>query len=354
MEQLNEHMESQDVSLAPVFDHERKYRRLRRSNPKAAKLHAINAIDVATGKSAMAKQYFDGLLDRVDGGLEGVCLVLHGPTGAGKTHILKQLQKDPVLQLFETEEGIQRPMLSLNAPSPCTLRTLGMRMLQHLGYRPRKKLMREHEVWDRVYANLHAQGVGIVFIDEMHNVLAGRNEAERAKIAMTLKSLMVSETNPVQLILSGLDQLNQFIHRYEEVERRGHFIEMTPLKTKDRKKVAKFLKDLQSQLGFQNSGFDEFDMPERFMAASQGYVGRMAYFAQEAATLAVSLGDTTITHEYLGEAYKRPYGVSPDNNPFLMANISQFRVPRRKFTYDGLTRLRGNKKTEEDLDEAAE
>lgn len=353
MQQHTDHMVAQDAILDSALDNERKYRRLRRANPKAAKLRAIKAIDIATGKSAVAKQYFDGVLDRVDGGLEGVCLVLHGPTGAGKTHIVKHLRKDPVLQTFETEEGIQRPMLALDAPSPCTLRTLGMRMLKHLGYRPRKTLRREHEVWDRVFANLHAQGVGLVFIDEMHNVLAGRNNAEREKIAMTLKSLMVSETNPIQIILSGLDELGTFIHKHEEVERRSHFIEVTPLRSRDRSKAVRFLKDLQIQLGFPGSCFDKDDMPERFMLASQGYIGRIAYFAQEAAALAVSLNDATIAAEYLGEAYRRPYGVSPDNNPFLMANISQFRVPKRKFKYDDQTRLRGKKKTEEDLDEAA-
>ncbi|MDT3684964.1 MAG: TniB family NTP-binding protein [Pseudorhodoplanes sp.] len=352
MKQLIEHMHALDAIPNSSLDNERKYRRLRRDNPKVAKLRAIKAIDIATGKSAVAKQYFDGLLDRVDGGLEGLCLVVYGPTGAGKTHILKHLRKDPILQSFETEEGIQRPMLALDAPAPCTLRTLGMRMLKHLGL-PFSRALREHEVWDCVVANLHAQGVGVVFIDEMHNVLSGRKDTEREKIAMTLKSLMVSETNPIQLILSGLDVLSKFIQKYEEVERRSHFLEVTPLTSRDRSKAVRFLKDLQVQLGFPGSGFDQDDMPERFMIASQGYIGRIAYFAQEAAALAVSLDGDIIAAEYLAEAYRRPFGVSPDNNPFLMANINQFRTPKRQFNYDDLTKLKGRKKLEESLDEAA-
>jgi hypothetical protein len=55
-------------------------------------------------------------------------------TGAGKTHLIKQLLKEPGLQTEETAEGLYRPLLMLEAPSPCTLKTLGMRILHELGY----------------------------------------------------------------------------------------------------------------------------------------------------------------------------------------------------------------------------
>lgn len=337
-----------DDALYRDFDATRKYNRLKRANPKAAKFRAIRSIVVPTGMLAMANEVFEALLERVENGLEGTCFVVHGATGAGKTHILRQLQKNPALQPFETSEGWQRPLVTLSAPAPCTLATLGLRILTRLGYRPRKKLAPD-EIWDRVHANLAGQGVGILFIDEMHNVFSGRNRPEREKIAMTLKSLLVSEINPIQLVLAGLDEVEEFVLDFDELERRSHFLNLEPLRfPQDESNVRRFLKELERQLGYPESGFAKEDMPLRFMQASCGLPGRMAYFAQEAAYLAVARSSRTITDEHLGEAYRRPYGVGRSGNPFLMANPGQFKAPKKKFDGTNKTRLRGNKIEDEE------
>ncbi|WP_157284891.1 TniB family NTP-binding protein [Bradyrhizobium yuanmingense] len=343
-------MSDADAALFVEVDPDRKFNRLLTFDAariaKGRKLKTIRAIDVSTAKGVAAKEYFQGMLDRVVGGIEGNCLVIFGRTGAGKSHIIRQLVAHPDLQPRETVEGKYRPLLKLVAPAPCTLRTLGLRILQELGYRPKKKL-REDEVWDRVFANLRAQGVAILVIDEMHNVLAGRNSPEKTKIAATLKSLMVSEDNPIQLVMAGLDPLKDFIKKYSELHRRAHFLELAPLEAvKDLVKYTKFLTKVQERLGVQTCGFTRGDMPQRFYFASRGLVGRMAYFAQEAATIAVSRDDEIVTEEHLAEAYRRPYGVGRTENPFLVLNVSTLKMPKQAeaIVNDDETLLRGTKK----------
>ncbi|RQH12664.1 TniB family NTP-binding protein [Bradyrhizobium sp. RP6] len=350
-----------DEALYSDIDRDRKFNRLQTTDPqrlaRRAKLKSFRAIDVSTAKGAAAKEYLEAILDRMDSGIEGYCLVLHGRTGAGKTHIIERLVAHPDLRERETEEGKYRPLLKIVAPAPCTLKTLGLRILHQLGYRPKKSL-RENEVWDRVEANLRAQGVGILVIDEMHNVLAGRNSAERHKIAMTLKSLMVSDANPVQLILAGLDSLKKFVTDYSELHRRTHFVELVALEAvKDSKKFMKFLKALEEKLGMETCGFTENDMPHRFWFASRGLVGRMAYFAQEAATIAVCLDDEVVREEHLAEAYRRPYGIDDARNPFLVLNPRLLKMPKKEEDIrDDETFLRGTKKrrTEDDEEELSE
>jgi AAA domain len=338
-----------DEALFGKLPPNHKFNRIRSKNPKrtaqADRLRAIRAIDVSTSKFAAAQSYFKGLVLRADAGIEGKCLVVHGLTGAGKTHILDQLVKHPDLQPEETEEGDYRPLLKITAPAPSTLTTLGLRILHRLNYRERKKL-RENEVWDRVEANLGAQGVAILVIDEMHNVLTGRNVVEREKIAMTLKSLMVSEENPIQLVLSGLPGVVTFVDKWREVQRRSHKLELTPLvPVKDHAKLIAFLSGLEAKIGMETCGLTKGDMPERFQMASRGYIGRMAYFVQEAATMAVSLGKPLYV-DYLGEAYKYPYAVGPRENPFLIPNIRDYKPPKGKkaMEEDAETLLKGMKK----------
>lgn len=343
-----------DEALFAELPPDRKFNRIRSKDPKRIarrkRLREIRAIDVSTGKFAVAQSYFEGLVDRADAGIEGHCLVIHGRTGAGKTHILRQLRKHPDLQQVEEAlEGAYRPLLQVVAPAPCTLSTLGLQILHRLKYRPRKKL-REYEVWDRVFANLEAQGVAILIIDEMHNVLTGRNVVEREKIAMTLKSLIVSEENPIQLVLSGLSGVTSFVETWGEVQRRTHLLELTPLvPVKDHDKLLSFLTGLEERIGMPTCGFTKGDMPERFMMASRGYIGRMSYFVQEAATFALAADDPLMV-EYLGEAYRRPYAVNAQQNPFLIANIRDYRPPKSKkaLDEDGETLLKGMKKRADD------
>jgi hypothetical protein len=348
----------QDWALYLEVDPNRKFTRIvskdQSREARTTALKAIRDIDVSTAKGVAAKTYFEGMLDRADAGIEGSCLVIYGRTGAGKSHIIKRLVSHPDLKPQETPEGKYRPLLKLVAPAPCTLRSLGLQILRRLGYRSKKKL-NEYEVWDRVSANLYAQGVAILVIDEMHNVLKGRNAPERAKIGAAFKSLMVSEDNPMQLVLAGLIQVKTFVDADSEVHRRSHFVELAPLRaTEDAKKYTNFLESLDKAIGMKTCKFHKGDMPIRFYFASRGLIGRMAYFAQEAATIAVTLNHDSVTEEHLGEAFRRPHEVARGENPFLIPNISMLKIPKgaKAIANDDETFLRGTKKQQdEDEDE---
>lgn len=351
------HRASPDAGAAPGGSSPSTPRRRRivsgdpRREARRQRLQAIRAIDVSTGKFVAAKQCFDGLIDRADAGIEGQALVMFGRSGAGKSHMISQLMKHPDLQPGENEEGDYQPLLKIVAPSPCTLRTLGLRILRRLMNQPPAKSLREHEVWERVVANLQAQRVAVLVIDEMHNVLVKRNVEELSKIAMTLKSLMVADEDPIQLVIAGLPKTKDFFDSYSELHRRSHFIELRKLRdVKDSVKLVKFLEGLERGLGQADGAFSKGDMPERFQAAADGLVGRMAYFAQEAATMAVSLNQGSISRQLLAEAYRRPYGVAPSANPFLIGDPG--RLPKSRDeelmdkAFEEMTLLKGKREVD--------
>ncbi|ABE37266.1 hypothetical protein RPD_0026 [Rhodopseudomonas palustris BisB5] len=325
-------------------------------NARADRLKGLSDVAVRTGKLAVAEQMFDELVVAYYSKVEGNLMVVYGSSGSGKTHVLRQLRKDEDLQLDETDpECARRPLLMIEAPSPCTLKTLGLAVLQGLGYEEAGFAnLREHEVWRRARANLSNQGTGILVIDEMHNVLAGRSNMESVKIAMTLKSLMVSEVTPIQIVISGLKTVRDFAEHFKELQRRSQFLEMTPLTSpRDDKKLVLFLEGLEKELKFRTCGFTRHDLPVRFMMASRGLIGRVAYFVKMAAKLAITLGDDEIKQEYLGKVYERIYRVSANQNPFLMANVASFVMPREKEA-DELTFVRGVKEVSRRNGDAAD
>jgi hypothetical protein len=333
----------------------KKLTRLRHINPeraaRAARTAEIKNIHVRTGSFVQASKYFDDLVERVNAGIEGNCLVIYGASGAGKSHILKQFRQMKELRSFETDEGRQLPMLMIEAPAPCTLSTLGRQILSGLDYEVETRLS-ETEIWNRVSAQLIAQGVGILVIDEMHNVLAGRNILERRKIAMTLKAHLVSEEWPLQVVLSGLPAASNFIKRYSELRRRTFFLELNKLHpTTDSKLLDIFLKGLEKELRFpQPSRLSESDMPERLMLATLGYVGRIAYLVQEAAIVATVNNSKSIEPGHFGYVFERHWNFGPKRNPFLIPNVKDF-APIKEKEFDEreaqLTKLIGTSETGE-------
>lgn len=340
-----------DVTLFRALPPDYKYNRLHITDPalisRGQKLRKMNEMNVPTGKFAVAEQLFDEIIDCVNGGVEGHCLVIHGRSGAGKSHILKHLRKRSYLQETETDEGVYRPLLSIEAPSPCKLRTLGENVMHGTKYRAMKKLT-EAEIWDRARASMINQSTSILFIDEMHNVLQGRSENERRLIANTFKSLMVSEQAPIQLVLCGLGAVKDFVTRYTEFGRRTYFLEVEPLVTpRDNKILKSFLRGLEKEIGMPTCGFTEHDMPVRFMNASRGLIGRMAAFSKLAARLAITLDHGEVERDYLGEVYRRIHSVPSEENPFLMDNPFDY-VPPKNQAEDDMTYLRGTQKQNED------
>lgn len=331
--------------------------RLRTTDParlaRRKRLKDIQAIDVGTGKFRVAEQLFETLLDRVEAEIEGRCVVMIGRTGAGKTHIIRQLIKRSDLQPIDEEEGLYRPLLLVTAPAPCTLRTLGSNILKALTDEDPARSLKEYEVWERVRANFAAQRVAILVIDEMHNVLTGRNTPERAKIAQTLKMLMVDRDNPMQIVIAGLPKLRDFVKNHRELHRRHHFIDLARLDpVKDSDKLEQFLTGLEGCLGLKKGEFTNGAMPERFFAASRGLLGRVAFFAQEAAVIAASLNRPKEVVKFLETAYERCYACGKGANPFAMPNVRTLKIPKSELELDEdeITLLRGKKKVEDDGD----
>lgn len=321
-----------------------------------------NEISVRTGQSKRAQELVEKLVGNAEANLEGLALVLYGPSGAGKSHIYKRICAwDMFLPFEHADEGKVRPLLRLVAPSPCTLTTLGLAILEMYEYGIDKNL-REHEIWRLVRAQVTGHKTSLIAIDEMHHVLIGRNRDERAKIAETLKNLMNGQEPlpvpkgsreapvvllhpPVQLFLTGMPSLRQFCRGHLQLKRRCRFVGLNPLAwPKGEKKIERFLEIIEEKLGFaQPSGLAAADMPLRFFIASNGNLGRIAQLVYDAACAVIDKGEPCIVPKiHLARGFEDAHGLGSRRNPFLYANPGDCpKVPEP--TEEILTRLRGTK-----------
>lgn len=96
---------------------------------------------------------------------EGDFIALIAPSFTGKSQCISMVENHPMLQDHFQGEFLVKPMISISAPSPCTLRTLGHELLNALGWVGRYPST-QHMVWHHVRHLLIAYGVMIVVIDE--------------------------------------------------------------------------------------------------------------------------------------------------------------------------------------------
>src|SRR3546814_14754284 len=88
-----------------------------------------------------------------------------GEAGAGKSRALKrQFRNRKEFQNLHEING-DGPLVSISAPSPCTLKQLGLSLLRGLGYETDRDI-RENIAWQMVRHQLRARSVKFVHIDE--------------------------------------------------------------------------------------------------------------------------------------------------------------------------------------------
>ena len=317
-----------------INENPRKYDRLDGGlNAYGKRVLALRLVHTPTKPYADARNQFSQMVEKINVGGEGTLLAIYGSSQSGKSHILRRLRRHKLLQPRKTEEGLVRPLIMLEAPSPCTLKALGVVILEKLKFpEGRGKSMEElslefksterHLVWNQVTALLEAQGVCILVLDEIYNVFVGQAMNDREQTAMTIKALLVNERWPLQVVLSGkTNNTRKFIDDHSELEQRVKRVEVKPIPRKKMDDMKLFLESIEGQLDLSGaSNLGAGDMPERFWLASRGHRGRVARLIFEAAELAYGAHQNAIDRKLLGKVLRIRTDVSSERNPFYVAN----------------------------------
>ncbi|NIX77352.1 ATP-binding protein [Microvirga sp. c23x22] len=250
---------------------------------------------------------------------EARALVVVGEAGTGKTESLNRLfLTHPSLPGYG-QLGSRCPLATVTVPAPCTLKTLGMGILQALGY-PLARDLKEHLIWARIHEQLPRAGVLLLHLDEMHNLTDGANVGQLANIRKALKGLMVSREWPVGLIISGLPGLVPEMQEIDEIRRRGRFLRVPLLNLPDDLElVEKVIKGLATIGGLEVREDVDSSMAPRLIHAALYRFGVMVELLHEAIELAVSTG-APLDSEHFAIAYTDRTGCSAPMNPFVAAN----------------------------------
>ncbi|WP_182084508.1 ATP-binding protein [Aureimonas sp. ME7] len=249
---------------------------------------------------------------------EGRMLGVIGPSGSGKTRSLHRCFSNmPEFEGYLNADG-GSVLVSIVAPSPCTLKLLGQTLLRKLGYDSTRDI-KENVVWSMLRQLLPTRGVRFIHIDEVQHLFTNKSENEIQKVRDTLKGLMQAPDWPVWLVLSGLLEVADVIERDRQIRRRCHFVEFKALTlSNDRDDVLGIFKQYANRGGvrIRRMPGDEFFL--RLLHASGGAAGTTIELVQDAVLEAARAGVEEVGTAHFASVYARRSGCSDQRNVFVV------------------------------------
>lgn len=255
---------------------------------------------------------------------EGYAIAVPGKSGSGKSTMIRhRLQTHPGLQPYVDQYGNKKQAcLWVKTPAGCSMKSLGELALKAAGY-PGGTLKNETAIWDKLRDALMVKEYKIVFFDEFQHVLHATTSKSKEHPANQVKAIMQSDTWPVWLILSGVDDMMGVIEAdpHQQTSRRTRVVEMELLTENEITFVASVLNELCSTVGFSVS----FKPTRKFiMRLMHGGLQRFGMVVQlmKLSIQSAIFDDKTfhhkvINHDHFAAGYRRLSNCDDSTNVFI-------------------------------------
>jgi hypothetical protein len=209
-------------------------------------------------------------------------------------------------------------LISVKAPSPCTLRVLGVTIARAMGL-PTNDSMKENAVWDDIMDNLPRRGIRVIHIDEFQHVLENRNKLDIAKIRNTLKRVLQTPGHPVWMLITGMPECGPVLEGDLQTWRRKSHVFFQKLDFsahagKCRTMVEFFAGE---KAGLECKAFTTDENIHRLMHASLFRLGVAIDIVVKSIRVALQAEDSELKLNHFAKAYRTLAGCADTENPFL-------------------------------------
>lgn len=253
------------------------------------------------------------LIEREAGKSEPSCMVIVGPTGIGKSHILTHTFKGPEFLPQRTSDGWVRPLVRVQAPQSVTVKTMTEVILKELDDGEFKSRDSIPQLVSRTTTQLRGQKTKLLVIDEAQGLLRGTYAA-----GDFIKTILNAACCPVLLV--GLPSTLELLTENRQLDGRSwasvilNAYDWSDIES--RKEFRAVLAGIQDQVEDLQSAIPLSDMTiaAALHFACGGLLRELRQLLNEAILMS-QRAQTSITVETLARAYDMRK-VNPRFNPF--------------------------------------
>jgi hypothetical protein len=285
---------------------------------------------VSTGDDAALKEHFARVLvARDDGSLtldplrygsesEGDTrgIIVTAPSGAGKTRLVGAALDQILAEAGPCPEQADdmHPILRVTVPSPATLKSLGLELLEATGYRATGVRQERWHIWSTVRHRLGVVGVKVVWLDEAQHLMDRATEVTQA--LDTLKTLMAGP-NAVVVVLSGVPDLERIVALDQQIGRRFSRMRLTEGRSPAfARRVERIIGRYAKDAGL--TAPSEPGLTERLLHGVDGRFGLCMETVVDAIAKARSRSAIALERQHFAEAWGLGRGCAPADNVFLV------------------------------------
>ncbi|MHA7062888.1 TniB family NTP-binding protein [Azospirillum argentinense] len=273
------------------------------TNDRDARLERIGALFAETTQTRRAFARIRDLHRLGRNGHEAKCMLLMGPTGAGKSHTVRRYEA--LHPMAEGDLGVIRhPVVVVRVPPRCTLRSLAAATLLKLADADPASGS-EPELTERVFHHLRAQNVELLIFDEAQHLISKRDDSVAYEAADWLKCLL--DENICPLLLEGQTSTARVVTTNPQFRRRMMAVAyLDPFDWRNAEEQLEFraiLDLIDRNLGFpQPSDLGRTATALRIHHHCRGLLGNAMNLIVEASRIALDADRPCVTHEILAEA----------------------------------------------------
>ena len=252
------------------------------------------------------------------------CLLLIGPTGAGKTTIYRTYAQN--YPRVETDEGSIVPIVYTAIPAPATVKGLVEAILKNLGDPLYNKGSTTNQT-SRAYDLLAKCKVELILLDEFHHFIDREYNKVLKNVCDWLKNLIINTKIPV--VLFGLPESEKILTVDNwQLSRRfnyRHTLVPFPRNELGMQLFREFLSEIEGQLPLvEKSGLAEKSLSERIYYATDGTIAHVMTLIRKGTTLAIEQDINRLDLEILNTIYHRHLKhekSSKSTDPFLVNSL---------------------------------
>lgn len=227
-------------------------------------------------------------------------LLLVGPTNNGKSMIIEKFRRRHPPISEPDREHI--PVLSIQMPSDPSVSRFYAALLDATGAppRPRQRLADQERL---ALSVLRSVGVRMLVIDELHNVLSGRDSSRREFL-----NLLRFLGNELRIPLVGVGTRDAYLAIRSDDQLENRFEPITLPRWKEDADTLSLLASFASSFPLRKrSTIATTEMANYLLARSEATIGELTLLLTEAAVAAVDSGEEAINHSSLSlAAYAGP------------------------------------------------
>lgn len=271
------------------------------------------------------------------GEMETGGIVFIEASGGGKTSsISKALRETEVLKL-NPDTKMPR-YLQLQVPSPATLKSVGLAILDATRLTGVTERTTAGEIWRTVRHRLNLLGIVVLWLDEAQDLTLAKSATETETTLRMLKTLMQGDT-AVILILSGTKRLAEMTNYDAQVSRRFTKIAPRDLEfSSDHQDLSSLIESYCELAGLKPMIAD--DLAHRLIHASRRRFGRAIQTIINAIERALEDGDNSLNVTHFADAWAMQEGCDAASNVFEAADWESIELDTGAEEYEAARTVR--------------